>query len=211
MRSRPKPKAKSIKPDGMTKADRSRQILEECARKVIRRMGFLNMRVSDITKEAGMAVGSFYSYYEDKEALLASMADNVIRQVEAYQSALAPASVEQIGPALRAYWELYEANLDAIVSVYQSSHVDPRYLKIWRRIQRLGIDAHVSRIKTAQAAGYCPGMDAELAAASFQAMVEETFYFKHFVEVSVEGRKRPDGDAVIDTLHSIIYHGIMWK
>src|SRR5689334_4561530 len=109
------------KPAALTKGDRSRQMLEECAKKVIRRMGFLNTRVSDITREAGMSVGSFYSYYEDKEALLAAMAENVIRQVEAYQLALAPSGVEQIEAALKAYWELYAVNLDAIVSVYQTS------------------------------------------------------------------------------------------
>jgi AcrR family transcriptional regulator len=206
------PKRKSsAKPAVLTKGDRSRQILEDCAKKVIRRMGFLNTRVSDITREAGMSVGSFYSYYEDKEALLAAMAENVIHQVETYQLALGPTGVDQIEPALKAYWELYAANLDAIVSVYQTSLIDARYLKIWRRIQSLGIQAHISRIKVAQAAGYCPGLDPELAGASFQAMVEKMFYYKHFVEVSMEGKKPSDSVNVIDTLHKIIYHGIMWK
>jgi AcrR family transcriptional regulator len=195
----------------LTKGDRSKVALEDAARKVIRRIGFLNLKIADITEEAGMAIGSFYNYYDDKDDLLRSMVDDVVRQVETYQLALAPSGVDQIGSALRAFWQLYGANLEALVSVYQASIVDARYLKIWRRIQRLGIDAHANRIKAAQAQGYCPGLDPELTGAAFQAMVERMYYLKHFVEPSMERKNVTDSEEVLDTLHTLIYRGIMWK
>lgn len=46
---------------------RTRNVLVEAARVVFERDGFLNARITDIAQEAGVAHGSFYTYFPSKE------------------------------------------------------------------------------------------------------------------------------------------------
>ena len=48
--------------------DKKAELLAE-ARQVFAEKGYKKTNISDITKRAGMAVGSFYKYYESKEAI----------------------------------------------------------------------------------------------------------------------------------------------
>ena len=56
---------------------RTRQRLVDAARVVFERDGFLNSRLVDITDEAGTAIGSFYTYFDSKEAVLEAVFDDV--------------------------------------------------------------------------------------------------------------------------------------
>ena len=50
--------------------NRQRQRLIDAARQIIARKGLSGLTVQDVTEEADMAVGSFYTYFPSKEALL---------------------------------------------------------------------------------------------------------------------------------------------
>ena len=50
--------------------NRQRQRLVDAARQIIARKGLSGLTVQDVTEEADMAVGSFYTYFPSKEALL---------------------------------------------------------------------------------------------------------------------------------------------
>ncbi|HHB89752.1 MAG TPA: TetR/AcrR family transcriptional regulator [Anaerolineae bacterium] len=49
---------------------RRRQRLVDAAREIIARKGLAGLTVQDVTEEADMAVGSFYTYFPNKEALI---------------------------------------------------------------------------------------------------------------------------------------------
>jgi AcrR family transcriptional regulator len=49
---------------------RQRQRLIDAARRIIAKKGLSGLTVQDVTEEADMAVGSFYTYFPSKEALL---------------------------------------------------------------------------------------------------------------------------------------------
>ncbi|MBN9622078.1 MAG: helix-turn-helix transcriptional regulator [Actinobacteria bacterium] len=61
---------------------RTRTALVEAARTVFERDGYLEARITDITKEAGVAAGSFYTYFDSKEEIFEAevrVAHNPIR------------------------------------------------------------------------------------------------------------------------------------
>lgn len=51
-------------------AQETRQKLVDAAKKLILEIGFDNFSVSDITEKAGVAKGSFYTYFEHKEDII---------------------------------------------------------------------------------------------------------------------------------------------
>src|SRR5437867_8508264 len=52
-----------------SKADRTRHRLKLGAARVLEAVGYQKMRVSDVCREARVALGTFYNYFEDKRAL----------------------------------------------------------------------------------------------------------------------------------------------
>jgi TetR/AcrR family transcriptional regulator, transcriptional repressor for nem operon len=49
------------------KSDRTREQLKTAAARVLEKKGFNQLRVIDVTNEAGLSEGSFYSYFKDKK------------------------------------------------------------------------------------------------------------------------------------------------
>lgn len=50
----------------------------EAARRVFERQGFSDARVSDIVREAGVSQGTFYVYFDTKEAIFAAVAQAAV-------------------------------------------------------------------------------------------------------------------------------------
>ncbi|MBY9084118.1 helix-turn-helix transcriptional regulator, partial [Paenibacillus sp. HN-1] len=46
-----------------------KEIIYDCAKELFSAKGFKETNISEITKKAGMAVGTFYNYYSSKEKL----------------------------------------------------------------------------------------------------------------------------------------------
>lgn len=51
------------------KGEQARKKLKRAALKVLERVGYHDMRVTDVTKEAGVAAGLFYHYFKDLKSL----------------------------------------------------------------------------------------------------------------------------------------------
>src|ERR1700739_2234189 len=97
---------------------RSRAALVRAARAVFERDGFLEARIVDICSEAGVATGSFFTYFKTKEDALAPV------MAEAHEETLHPrleASTESEDPravidaANRAYLKAYRRNARLMV------------------------------------------------------------------------------------------------
>jgi AcrR family transcriptional regulator len=88
---------------------RTRAQLVRAAQKVFQRDGYLDARVADIAAAAGVAHGSFYTYFDSKEDVFRELAEAVVKEVSA-----ALDTPDESGPRdrIRAinqrYMELYE-------------------------------------------------------------------------------------------------------
>lgn len=142
------------------RGERTRQALLDAARAVFERDGFLHARITDITAEADVASGSFYTYFESKEDIFACLASQVeVTMLPAGTGASrrprnAKDAVEAIESANRRYLQAYQANagfmrlLDevatfnndiAVVREARSQHGWQRIAQGLTRLQGLGL------------------------------------------------------------------------
>src|SRR5690349_3750886 len=108
--------ARSGRPPVSARGARTRDALVKAGREVFERDGFLDARITDITATAGVAAGSFYTYFKSKEDVFAAVMDDV--------------NEEMLHPRLREF-----ADRDDPVSVIEATNRS--YLVAYRRNARL--------------------------------------------------------------------------
>jgi AcrR family transcriptional regulator len=64
------------------KGERTRIAIIAAARAVFERDGYFDVRVSDIVREAGVAHGSYYTYFASKKEVFLAVADDVSREID---------------------------------------------------------------------------------------------------------------------------------
>jgi AcrR family transcriptional regulator len=88
---------------------RTRAQLVRAAQKVFRRDGYLDARVADIAAAAGVAHGSFYTYFDSKEDVFRELAEAVVKEI--YAALDTPDETDprdRVRAINRRYMELYE-------------------------------------------------------------------------------------------------------
>ena len=115
---------------------RTRAGLIAAARVVFEREGYLDARLADISKEAGVSSGSFYTYFVGKKEVFAAV-------VEVAQQDLVNPSMGWIGDEvdvhavvearIRAYLHAYRRNARLLALLEQVAHVDPNFRELERR------------------------------------------------------------------------------
>ncbi|WP_371673980.1 TetR/AcrR family transcriptional regulator [Streptomyces sp. NBC_00289] len=109
---------------------RTRAALVKAARKVFERDGYLDTRLTDITKEARCASGSFYTYFANKEEVLAAVL------LEAQEDMMHPGMGRVSGTddpyavleaSNRAYLEAYKRNAKLMALLEQVAQVEPEF------------------------------------------------------------------------------------
>jgi AcrR family transcriptional regulator len=128
------------------KGHRTRDELLLAARRVFERDGYLDTRVADITAEASLAHGSFYTYFASKRAIFLAVVRDVGLQ---FRHAVAPApgdaelgAYEALDRSNRRYLETYRVNSVLWALVEQVSTIDPDI----HRIRLIGRRQHVDRV-----------------------------------------------------------------
>jgi AcrR family transcriptional regulator len=180
-------------------AARNRRALVAAAREVFERDGFVRARIADIAAAAGVAHGSFYSHFDNKEQALAAVLDEVEEEMlHPGPGAIAAHDdpIAVIESANRAYLEAYRRNAKLMALLEQVATVDPQFLRL--RLKRT--DAFVARnaraIRRLQRHGLADSeLDPDLTAVALSAMVSRTAY----VEIAIR-RKTVDLDRLTATL-----------
>ncbi|MFL6113677.1 MAG: TetR/AcrR family transcriptional regulator [Catenulispora sp.] len=116
---------------------RTRNALVAAARVVFERDGYLDARLADISAEAGVASGSFYTYFEGKEEIFRAVAEQVTEEM-AHPHLRARTGVtdprELIDLANREYLRAYRRNAKLMGLFEQVAQVDEDFRKV--RIER---------------------------------------------------------------------------
>lgn len=154
---------------------RTRNALIAAARVVFERDGYLDARVSDISREAGVAAGSFYTYFDGKEEIFAALADQVQEEM------LHPHLRERTGVtdprrlielANREYLRSYEKNARLMALFEQVANIDEDFRAL--RIERGNAFArrNAKMIEALQRDGRAdPSLDPLVTAHALSAMV----------------------------------------
>lgn len=188
------------------KTSRTRAKLLEAAERVFIRDGLVDARVSDIAVEAGVAHGTFYTYFDSKPDILREVLAGLMEQAYSTTDG-GDASTEPLGPrgrielANRKYVRMYRDQGAMLTLFEQAIYLDPELQRV-RLETRSNIAARVGRsIIRLQKAGVAdPDIDVDCTANALVAMVSN---FCHFWL----GLKQGDFDeeTAVQTLTDIWY------
>ena len=118
---------------------RTRQRLLEAAEVVFTRDGYLDAKITDIAATAGVASGSFYTYFDSKESIFRTVIRDVIDQM--YASATVPHDVEhepqvRVEHATRAYVRAYQEHAGLLAILEQVATFNPGFRDMRREIRQ---------------------------------------------------------------------------
>jgi AcrR family transcriptional regulator len=102
----------------------SRQLLLSAARTVFERDGFLRTRVADISQEAKLSHGTFYTYFLSKEEIFKEIVDSVELDLLRIDAIDGGEPIDRIRAANRHYLEAYRQNADILRVIQQVSTFD---------------------------------------------------------------------------------------
>lgn len=188
------------------KAELTRQALLDAARVVIERDGFANARITDIAREAGKAVGVFYSYFKDKSELFSALGDAFL--VDLTRLTPTPSEYEEhtavaVKAAVKTFWISYGKFHPEMLGLFESGLGDPVLLEIWRNIRARSIRRFAFRIRKQQEKGRCLSLNPELAASALSGLLEFTCFNWHCSKLDYPGVRIGDEEAV-ETLYDLI-------
>lgn len=187
--------------------------LEQAAREVIARKGFFKTTITDITSAAKRSPASFYHYFESKEDLLASLAEDFRSSAKSRAvQALHPGQDlrEIIEESVRAHWETYRDHLGVMVGVFQLAMINDEFAQRWRDMCADAIDWVAQTVRMAQRKGYGTDADPELVGSAIVAMLNHFTYVWLVAGGDVAGRELDD-EAAIKTLTDTWYRSVSWR
>ena len=160
---------------------RTRAQLVAAARRVFERDGVVEARVADITREAGVATGSFYTYFARKEDAFVAVLDE-LREEMLHPEGLGDAgagagrdAVATIAAANLAYLRAYERNARLMGLMEQLAAFDDAVARARRERGEAFVTRNARAIARLQAQGLADReLDPLLAAHAISGMVSRT-------------------------------------
>jgi AcrR family transcriptional regulator len=191
------------------KAAETREALLDAARRLFAERGYLNTKITDITKEAGRSTGSFYEHFAGKEELLQALLQGMEdRADELVDTTVHPrehdlTDPEQLRGHIAVSWTVFREHAPVVSALFQAMvAAEPGSGRAWNDLVseteflRQHLEYSREQGKT------LPG-DPELVAAAMGAMLSMLGYAAN----SARDREFDDDD-VIDTLTRLLLHGL---
>ncbi|WP_307188396.1 TetR/AcrR family transcriptional regulator [Nocardia acidivorans] len=185
---------------------RTREALVAAAREVFERDGYIDSRISDIAKAAGMASGSFYTYFDSKEEVFAALVEQVREEM------LHPHLRERSGitdarslieAANRDYLESYRRNARLMGLFEQVAQVDENFRRMRVERGKAFVQRNARMIRALQESGQASAeLDPSITAHALSAMVSRMAYTV-FVQ-----HQRISFEKLVTTLNQLWINGL---
>ena len=183
--------------------------LKDAARELFAERGYLNTKITDITRAAGRATGSFYEHFASKEdllqALLADLRDQARDEITAQPHPAGHDLTEraQLRAHLAAAWHTMRDNFPVVQAVHEATvAAGPAAGESWRALSTdtVILRDHLEHLR--QQGRPLPG-DPGLVAAAMGGVLATLAY------ALIPARPAPyDDDQVIDTVTSLLLSGL---
>jgi len=182
-----------------SKGHQTRAAIEQAARKLFAERGFHGTTLADITSAAGKSSAVFYRYFDDKEDLLAVLAESFLRDVLAGLPVRLPENpqdAEFFTSAVTGYWNIFKQNLGIMVAVAQLAATQPRFAAMQNEFRKFGMDVVRASVLRAQEQGRGAGLDPDHIALAISLLFENftTVYLRP--DAAALGVSTSDEDAV---------------
>lgn len=177
-----------------------REELLAAARRVFERKGFIETRVSDIVKEARVSHGTFYTYFDTKEAIFKEVSHDVIDSMLASMAILIPSEDfhARVHDSVRRFVHAYRPHASMLALMEQVGTVSPDLRELRLDARETFVRRTERGIKRMIEAGIAdPGLDVEYTAESLGAMLEYVCYVWFSLDRQFEE------DRLVDALSAI--------
>lgn len=165
---------------------RTRSSLVAAARVVFARDGYVDARIADISVEADVAAGSFYTYFTSKQEIFEAVFDEVQEEMlhpRMGETDVPADVVTAIEANNRAYLDLYRSNAAMMAVIEQVATVDEAFRQMRLKRSRAFVDRNARSITRLQKLGLAdPELDAEVAAKAISGMVSRLAYATYVLE-----------------------------
>lgn len=154
---------------------RTRDVLVTAARGVFEDKGFAATRMSDIADAAGVAHGTVYTYFGDKNAVLDAVVGDLAKKLRsAWRVGAEDADpVTRIEEANRRFLDSYNTHARMLAVIEQVAMAEPRYGVLLGDFRQRYVDRAVAGIRRLQSEGQVDAtLDPYLAGSALCAMVE---------------------------------------
>jgi AcrR family transcriptional regulator len=180
---------------------RTRNALIQGAREVFERDGYLDARIVDLSKAAGAASGSFYTYFNDKEEIFAALVELVQEEM------LHPHLRERTGvsdplgvieAANRDYLQMYRRNARLMALFEQVAQINENFHRLRLERGTAFAERNARMIRDLQERGQAdPAIDPLVTAYALSAMVSRMAYMVFIAGLPITF------DDLVDTLNKL--------
>jgi AcrR family transcriptional regulator len=189
------------------RGEKTRDVLVDAAREVFWSKGYIDARVADIVQFAGVSHGSFYTYFDSKEAVLRAVAadlhDAIVETQSGTRAETGGDEVRAIELANRRYLEFYLDNRKAMHLIEQVASHNAEMREARWATRRAFVARTARSLRRLQADERCdPGLDPDVAAEALVSMIS------HYVFHMVATRTAFDVDVAVATLTTLWARGI---
>ncbi|ANE81638.1 TetR family transcriptional regulator [Mycobacterium adipatum] len=195
-------------PETLTaKGRQTRDAIELAARKLFAERGFHGTTLADITSAAGKSSAVFYRYFDDKEDLLASLAESFLHDIVEPSGTRvplpeSPQDSDYFTTVVTGYWNLFRQNIGIMIAVAQLGATQPRFAQVQHEFRRFGMDMVAESVRRAREQGYAQDLEPEHIAAAIALL------FENFTVVVVG---KPDTELQISDADAIRTLSTIWK
>jgi len=163
-----------------TKGQRTRYKLLVAAERVFDKIGFLDARVADIAAEAGVAHGTFYTYFDSKNDIFRAVLTEFlppIYQASDYGGGESPTPYQRVEFGNRRFFEVYRGQAKMLALLEQAATFDPEVSKLRKKLRHTAERRIRASIIGMQDRGEVdPQLNPEIAASCLVSMATHSFY-----------------------------------
>jgi AcrR family transcriptional regulator len=186
---------------------RSRAALLAAARRLFGSKGYANTKIADITQEAGRALGSFYTYFSNKEEILEQLAEDFKAEIDARLTELDLTNEEPyevVRELCAVYWDSCRNHSAELASIFQASMLDERFAERWRDIRSDARRNIAAGIRAVGRAGRVGNPDPDATASALGSMMDY-FCYVWLIEGGEAGQSSLPDEVAIDTMARVLY------
>lgn len=159
------------------KGRQTRDAIALAARKLFAERGFHGTTLADITSAAGKSSAVFYRYFDDKEDLLATLAESFLHDIVEPSGTRvplpeSPEQTDYFTTVVTGYWNLFRQNIGIMIAVAQLAATQPRFAKVQHEFRRFGMDMVAGSVRHARDQGYAQDLEPEHTAAAIALLFE---------------------------------------
>ncbi len=194
-------------------AQTTKEKLLTAARKTFHDKGFHNSTVEDIIYEAGLARGTFYIYFKNKEDIFEHLLKQVVEEMSEHASSRYDqvSTYEKILQANESYLKLYLNNRDILATFHELSTTNERFRELLKDIFYRFSQRIEGRITKDAKNNKCrENIDPPITSYALMVMIHWFAYMWFFLEAPFEGQPY-DFDKVVKELTTIWYNAIYVK